>query len=80
MKREQISQKVKELTAEQLGEVVDEIVECKRFVDLGADSLDVVELVMVFEEEFDIEIPDEDGAKFITIEDAIDYICKKKGV
>jgi acyl carrier protein len=67
--------KIKEVVAEQLDVSVDEIKEDSKFVeDLGADSLDVVELVMALEEEFDIEIPDEDAEKIQTVKDALDYI------
>jgi acyl carrier protein len=66
---------IKEVVAEQLDVSVDEIKEDSKFVeDLGADSLDVVELVMALEEEFDIEIPDEDAEKIQTVKDALDYI------
>ena len=61
--------------AEQLGMDVDEVTMEKSIVeDLGADSLDVVELVMAFEEEFDVEIPDEDAEKLSTVGDAIKYV------
>lgn len=67
--------KIKELVADQLGIDEDEISTDSSFIDdLGADSLDVVELIMAFEEEFDIEIPDEDAEKIITINDALEYI------
>jgi acyl carrier protein len=68
-------EKVKEVVVEQLDCNADEIKEESRFIeDLGADSLDVVELVMALEEEFDIEIPDEDAEKILTVGDAIKYI------
>lgn len=70
--------KVKEIVADELS--VDEsiVTPQARFVeDLGADSLDVVELVMRFEEEFEIEIPDEDAEKITTVGDAVTYIDKK---
>jgi len=71
--------KIKEVVAEQLDVSVDEIKEDSKFVeDLGADSLDVVELVMALEEEFDIEIPDEDAEKILTVADAIKYIEEHK--
>jgi acyl carrier protein len=76
---EQVESKVKEIIVEQLG--VDEAqVEGKAsFVeDLGADSLDIVELVMAFEEAFEIEIPDEDTEKIATVQNAVDYIAAKK--
>ncbi len=68
-------EKVKEVVVEQLDCNADEIKEESRFIEeLGADSLDVVELVMALEEEFDIEIPDEDAEKILTVGDAIKYI------
>lgn len=69
-----IEEKVKQIIKDQLG-VDDDIASDAHFVDdLGADSLDTVELVMKFEEEFDIEIPDEEAEKIQTVQDAIDYI------
>jgi acyl carrier protein len=66
---------VKEVVVEQLNVSPDEIKEDSKFVeDLGADSLDVVELVMALEEKFDIEIPDADAEKIVTVGDAIKYI------
>ncbi len=66
---------VKEVVVEQLDCDPAEVKEDSRFVeDLGADSLDVVELVMALEEKFDIEIPDEDAEKILTVADAIKYI------
>lgn len=71
-----IEEKVKTIIVEQLG-VKDKVNLDASFVsDLGADSLDTVELVMAFEEEFGIEIPDEDAEKITTVQDAIDYIKK----
>ena len=73
-----IPEKVKEIIVEQLGVNEDEVVPEASFInDLGADSLDTVELVMAFEEEFDIEIPDEDAQKIKTVQDAINYIAKR---
>ncbi|MDA8155659.1 MAG: acyl carrier protein [Actinomycetota bacterium] len=73
-------QKVKEIIAKQLGVDMAEVKPEASFVeDLGADSLDTVELVMAFEEGFDIEIPDEDAEKIAKVQDAVDYIKKKKG-
>jgi acyl carrier protein len=67
--------KIKEVVAEQLDCNLDEIKEDSKFIeDLGADSLDVVELVMALEEEFDIEIPDEDAESILTVADALKYI------
>jgi acyl carrier protein len=73
--------KIKEVVAEQLDCNLDEIKEDSKFIeDLGADSLDVVELVMALEEEFDIEIPDEDAEGILTVADALKYIeDHKKG-
>jgi acyl carrier protein len=75
-----IDEKVKEIIVEQLG--VDEAQvkpEASFIDDLGADSLDTVELVMAFEEKFDIEIPDEDAEKMRTVGDAIEYLNGKLG-
>ncbi len=67
--------KVKEIVVEQLGVDEEEVTEQASFVDdLGADSLDIVELVMALEEEFDLEIPDEDAEKIGTVTDAVNYI------
>ena len=75
-----IEEKVKEIIAEQLGIEPDQIKLESRFVeDLGADSLDVVELIMAFEEAFNIEIPDEDAEKIQTVKDVVDYIKAKLG-
>jgi acyl carrier protein len=68
-------EKVKQIIVEQLGVDEAEVTPTAHFVDdLGADSLDIVELVMAFEEAFEIEIPDEDAEKITTVKDAIDYI------
>jgi acyl carrier protein len=71
-----VEQKVKEIIAEQLGiKDIAEITNESSFIDdLGADSLDTVELVMAFEEEYGVEIPDEDAEKIRTVQTAIDYI------
>ncbi len=70
-----VSEKVKSIIVEQLGVDADEVTESASFTDdLGADSLDIVELVMAFEEEFDIEIPDEDAEKIGKVSEAIAYI------
>jgi acyl carrier protein len=70
-----VHERVKEIIAEQLGIEVSEVVPEASFVDdLGADSLDTVELVMALEEEFDVEIPDEDAEKIAKVKDAMDYI------
>ena len=72
---ENVEQRVKKIIAEQLGVKEAEIKNPSSFVDdLGADSLDTVELVMAFEEEFGIEIPDEDAEKITRVKEAIDYI------
>ncbi|MFI5294615.1 MAG: acyl carrier protein [Thermodesulfovibrionales bacterium] len=72
-------EKVKEIIAKQLGVNVAEVTPEASFVeDLGADSLDTVELVMAFEETFNIEIPDEDAEKITKVKDAIEYIKKKQ--
>jgi len=79
MTREEISKIVKDIIVAKLGVSGSEVVEDASFVDdLGADSLDTVELVMDFEEKFGLEIPDEDAEKIRTVKDAIDYIEKKK--
>jgi acyl carrier protein len=70
-----VEERVKEIICEQLGVEEDEVTPNAKFIeDLGADSLDTVELVMAFEEEFDLEIPDEDAEKIVTVGDAISYI------
>ena len=67
--------KVKEIIVDQLGVEEDEVRPEAHFIeDLGADSLDIVELVMALEEEFGLEIPDEDAEKIATVTDAVDYI------
>ena len=72
---ENVEKRVKEIIVEQLGVSEEEVVPEASFVDdLGADSLDLVELVMTFEEEFGQEIPDEEAEKIQTVQDAIDYI------
>ena len=69
--------KIKKIIVDQLGVDESKITENSSFVDdLGADSLDIVELIMAFEEEFDIEIPDEDAEKMKTVGDAIKYLNK----
>lgn len=72
-----IEERVKKIVAEQLGVKEDEVKPASSFVeDLGADSLDTVELVMALEEEFETEIPDEEAEKITTVQLAIDYINK----
>jgi len=74
-----IEAKVKEIIVEQLGVDAEEVtIEASFVEDLGADSLDTVELVMAFEEEFDVEIPDEDAEKIAKVSDAINYINSHK--
>ena len=74
-----VDEKVKQIVVEQLGVEEGEVTSSASFVDdLGADSLDQVELVMAFEEAFDVEIPDEDAEKIKTVKDAIDYIEKNE--
>jgi acyl carrier protein len=74
-----IEQRVKKIVADQLGVSEAEIKTASSFVDdLGADSLDTVELVMALEEEFGTEIPDEDAEKITTVQQAIDYVTKNK--
>ncbi len=72
-----IDERVKQIVAEQLGVDVDQVTNDASFMDdLGADSLDTVELVMALEEEFDVEISDEDAEKIQTVQDAIDYLSE----
>ncbi|MBI4411618.1 MAG: acyl carrier protein [Deltaproteobacteria bacterium] len=73
-----VEAKIKEIIAEQLGLREEEINNEASFLDdLGADSLDIVELVMAMEEEFEMEIPDEDAEKIQTVQNAIDYVMNK---
>ena len=75
MSSEEIFEKVKGIIVEQLGAVEDSISLESAFIDdLGADSLDIVELIMALEEEFDIEIPDSDAEKVVTVNDVVEYI------
>lgn len=75
-----ILNRVKKVTVEELGVKEEEVVETASFTeDLGADSLDVVELVMAFEDEFGIDIPDEEVNEIKTVGDAVTYIQKKLG-
>ena len=74
-----IAEKVKKIVVEQLGVSEDQVTEDAKFIeDLGADSLDQVELVMALEEEFGADIPDEDAEKLTTVGDAIKYIEEKQ--
>jgi acyl carrier protein len=73
-----VEQRVKEIIVEQLGVEESQVTEQAKFVeDLGADSLDTVELVMALEEEFSLEIPDEDAEKITSVGDAVKYINEK---
>jgi acyl carrier protein len=75
-----VEAKVKEIIAKQLGVDMDKVTPEAAFIeDLGADSLDTVELVMAFEEAFNIEIPDEDAEKILKVQDAVTYIDNKSG-
>lgn len=74
-----VEEKIKKIICEQLNVSEEDVVSDASFVDdLGADSLDQVELIMAMEEEFDLSIPDEDAEKIGTVQDAIDYIEKAK--
>jgi acyl carrier protein len=75
-----VEERVKKIVVEQLGVKEDEVSNASSFVDdLGADSLDTVELVMALEEEFECEIPDEDAEKITTVQQAVDYINAHQG-
>jgi acyl carrier protein len=72
--------RVKKIVVEHLGVEAEKVTEEASFIDdLGADSLDIVELVMAFEEEFNVEIPDDAAEKITTVKDAIDYIDQHQG-
>jgi len=74
-----VAERVKQIIVEQLGVDESQVEPSASFVDdLGADSLDIVELVMAFEEAFDLDIPDEDAEKITTVKNAVDYIEEKK--
>ena len=76
----ELESKVKDIIVEELGVERDKLTETASFMeDLGADSLDTVELVMAFEKEFDIDIPDEDAEKLRTVGDALKYLHEKMG-
>ncbi|MBZ0266028.1 acyl carrier protein [bacterium] len=78
MDRTELTQQVKEIIVEQLGVDMAEVTDTASFIDdLGADSLDTVELVMAFEEQFDIEIPDEDADQIATVGNVVTYLSKK---
>ncbi len=75
MNQEEIFDKVKEIIIEQLGVTENAVTTEASFIDdLGADSLDIVELIMALEEEFDLEIPDSDAEKVVTVGDVVEYI------
>ena len=75
-----VEEKVKKIIVEQLDVAEEDVVPGASFVDdLGADSLDQVELIMAMEEEFNVSVPDEDAEKILTVKDAIDYIKKATG-
>ena len=75
----EVAEKVKKIVVEHLGVEADKVTQDANFIDdLGADSLDTVELVMAFEEAFGVEIPEDAAEKIGTVKDAIDYIEKKK--
>lgn len=75
MSSEEVFEKVKDIIVEQLGVAEAAVTTEASFIDdLGADSLDIVELIMALEEEFDLEIPDSDAEKVVTVGDAVDYI------
>lgn len=75
MNQEEIFEKVKEIIVEQLGVAEGTVsLEASFIDDLGADSLDIVELIMALEEEFDLEIPDSDAEKIVTVNDVVEYI------
>lgn len=74
------AERVQKIVVEHLGVEADKVTQDASFIDdLGADSLDIVELVMAFEEEFGVEIPDDAAEKIATVKDAIDYIEANKG-
>lgn len=75
METEEVFEKVKGIIVEQLGVAENAVTLEASFIDdLGADSLDIVELIMALEEEFDMEIPDSDAEKIVTVSDVVDYI------
>ncbi|MEA1964528.1 MAG: acyl carrier protein [Candidatus Aerophobetes bacterium] len=80
MDKDEILEKVKKITSEQLGVEESQITPEAKFIDdLGADSLDTVELVMALEEEFDLEISDEEAEKLITVQKVVDYVSNHLG-
>jgi acyl carrier protein len=78
MSDKSVEEKVKDIIVEQLGVNPEQVVTSAKFIeDLGADSLDTVELVMAFEEEFNVEVPDEDAEKLQSVGDVVTYISEK---
>ena len=77
---DEISKRIREIIVEQLGVALEEVTPEASFIeDLGADSLDIVELIMALEEEYDIEIPDEDAEKIQTVKDVTAYVEERQG-
>lgn len=80
MSDKSIEERVKDIIVDQLGVNADQVIPAAKFVeDLGADSLDTVELVMAFEEEFDVEVPDDEAEKLQSVGDVTTYINNAKG-
>jgi acyl carrier protein len=76
--KQSVFERVREIVVDRLGVDEEQVTAEAKFVeDLGADSLDTVEFVMALEEEFDVEIPDEDAEKIVSVQEAVDYITKK---
>lgn len=75
-----LEEKVRDIIVDKLGVTADKVKPDAHFIDdLGADSLDTVELVMAFEEEFNVEIPDDDAQQITTVKSAVEYLSKKAG-
>ena len=80
MSDKSIEDRVKDIIGDQLGVSADQVTLAAKFIeDLGADSLDTVELVMAFEEEFDIEVPDEEAEKLQSVGDVVTYVTAQQG-